>query len=176
MAQVYPCISICIYICVCVSGMTTTLVAPTPSHLLGLKEIVWLVPNHQDLCKIKWNHQKTVLCLPKELVNHLVKQMVPPLNALTQMASPPPFFLQHPWTWATYVRKMRLHQVTPRRCTIEWKTGHWQNSHWSLFKIRLLLNTPFYHLSMLPQIFGWRSVWASGLRRICGTFQVEVRF
>ena len=92
MAQVYPCISICIYICVCVSGMTTTLVAPTPSHLLGLKEIVWFVPNHQDLCKIKWNHQKTVLCLPKELVNHLVKQMVPPLNALTQMASPPPFF------------------------------------------------------------------------------------
>ena len=28
----------------------------------------------------------------KKLVNHLVKQMVPPLNALTQMASLPPFF------------------------------------------------------------------------------------
>ena len=111
-----------------VSGMTTTLVAPTPSHLLGLKEIGCFASNHQDLCKINRNHQKTVLCLPKRTS----KSPEQTNGSFTQRTSangvPTAVFLQHPWTWATYVRKMRLHQVTPRRCTIEWKTGHWQNS------------------------------------------------
>ena len=78
--------------------MTTTLVAPTPSHLLGLKEIGCFVSNHQDLCKINRNHQKTVLCLPKRTS----KSPEQTNGSFTQRTSangvPAAVFLQHPWT------------------------------------------------------------------------------